>query len=315
MKNIFKIFTIFGLSMLLVQSCSKDDKIIDDVFDDISNGAILRVIEFVSADLPIGVAGAGFEVTLEEQDNQNGALFQQIDVFGDFAGGTKTFIKTVDASTFTTFADTGLPRGNVSVSLDELVAATGVDATTLNGGDVFNIHLDLVLTDGRVFNADNTNGNVSAVGGFYSSPFFFPSSVICPVPDTFMVGAYAITKTTTGEDPFFPNYGQAFTTAAQNLTIVAAGVDRTYTYPYYPTSFAIANNMILSLVCGTIQVAGSNGLSCNGADPVGQVNGTSISSYNLADDTVIDVDFNDFDPNGGCAGTSPYPVTLRFTKL
>jgi hypothetical protein len=130
-----------------------------------------------------------------------------------------------------------------------------------------------------------------------------------------MVGTYAVTKTSPGEDPFFPNYGQAFTTAAQNLTIVANGVDRDYTYTYYPATFVIANNMTLSLVCGTIQVVGGNGLTCNGADSVGQANGASISSYNLADDTVIDVDFNDFDPNGGCAGTSPYPVTLRFTKL
>jgi hypothetical protein len=50
MKNIFKIFTIFGLSMLLVQSCSKDDKIIDGVFDDVTNGAILRVNEYVTAE-------------------------------------------------------------------------------------------------------------------------------------------------------------------------------------------------------------------------------------------------------------------------
>lgn len=313
MKKIFKILTFVIASSLIFQSCSKDDKIIDGVFDNVTNGALLRVIQVISGDIALGDPNARFEILVEEQDNQNGALFQQVNVYADFEGGTKSFVKTIDASTFTIFEGTGLPRGLITVTLDELSNATGVDPSTLDGGDQFNIHLDLLLTDGRIFNADNTNGNVSAVGGFYSSPFVFASNVVCLVPDTYMVGSYTAEKTSAGEDPFFPNYGQAFTTAAQNLNIVANGVDRDFTYTYYPTSFAIANPMTLSFVCGEIQVFGQNGLSCDAATPVGQTTATTPSAYDLSNDNVMDIDFQDFDPDGGC-GASPYNVTLRFTK-
>lgn len=315
MKKIFKILTVFTFTMLLVQSCSKDDKIIDEVFDGVTNGAILRVIDVVSGDVALGDANARFEILVEEQDNQNGALFQQIDMYADFQGGTKSFIKTIDASTFTTFADTGLPRGTVMATVNELATATGVDPSTLNGGDVFNIHLDLVLTDGRVFNADNTGANVAG-GAFYNSPFLFASNVVCLVPDDYMVGNYTILRTSTQEDPFFPNYGQAFSSSnAQPVTIAAAGVDRVYEFSYFPDSFAFGQTMTLSFVCGEIQVLGTataGTLGCGGGS-IQQATAPTPTAYNLADDNVIDIDMLDFEPDAGC-GTGNYPVTLRHTK-
>lgn len=313
MKNIFKTLTIFTLTMLLVQSCSKDDKIIDGVFDGVQNGAILRVINFVSADISLGAADARFEVLLEEQDNQGGALFQEIRVAGDFAGGTSQFIKTVPATDFAIDPSTNLPRGTVMVTLDELATTLGVDTSTLGAGDFFNIHLTLVLTDGREYSAANTGANVSG-GQFYNSPFQFLSNIVCPVPEDFMAGDYTMAKTTPGEDPFFPNYGQGITTAPANITLVANGVDRDFTYVYYPTSFAINNPMTFSLVCGQIQVAGGNGLSCDGGTTfLGQNTPATPSMYNLADDTSFTVDFNDFDPDAGC-GSGSYPVTVQMTK-
>ena len=56
----------------------------------------------------------------------------------------------------------------------------------------------------------------------------------------------------------------------------------------------------------------SGTLGC-GDGSIGQSTPETPSTYNLADDSVLEISFEDFNPDAGC-GTGSYPVTLRYTK-
>ena len=71
MKKI--IFSV--LSLILFISCSEDDKAIDTVFQEIERGAILRNIDRVSPNFDRTDLQSAFIVVLEEQDLEEGGIF------------------------------------------------------------------------------------------------------------------------------------------------------------------------------------------------------------------------------------------------
>jgi hypothetical protein len=64
------------------------------------------------------------------------------------------------------------------ISFADALATTGIDFGDVEGGDVFNFRLEAQLTDGRVF-TNNAAGTVAG-GSFFSSPFAYTSTVVCP---------------------------------------------------------------------------------------------------------------------------------------
>lgn len=309
--------SIVLILVLLIGSCSKDDKIIDDTFDGITNGAILRIIDVVSGDMALGDSAARFEVVLEEQDNQNGDLFKQIDVYTSFQGGTKTFVKTIDASTFTIFQDTGLPRGTVMATIDELSTAVGINPSSLTGGEAFSIELDLVLTDGRIFNADNTGANVSG-GAFYNSPFKFSSTITCLVDASLFVGDYEITQDTNNVPT--ANNATTFGPIGTVITLEVgnSGTQRIATNLTYVPEFALGQNGLtqlnLNFVCGNVNMESTimGGVVCTQGTPIEFTQGTS-AAYDLSDDTTITIVYTE-DTQGSCGGPHADSV-LVLTKV
>ena len=311
-------FALAGL--LLFISCEEGDKTIDEVFDDVTRGATLRTMNLINGTVNVfDLENSVFEVELEYRDNEQGALFDSYDVYAAFTDNTddgvdnskpEVFLRNVGREQMPINPEYGFPRGVLQIPATETLTALGLSGDQLNGGDVVNYRLVLKLTDGREF-TNNASGNVTG-GSFFSSPFAYNASVVClfDEPD-FFSGTYLLEQLN-GSDPFFGV--QTFGT--QTVNIAANGIQRTFSVVYFPGVFDSDYNITLDLICGDILVTGaiaSGGLGCGGN--IGQSTGSPVSQFdqNFVDDDVIEINVEDFNPDGEC-GTGGYQITLRFTK-
>jgi hypothetical protein len=181
-KQINKIVVLL-LSVVLFTGCESDDKAIDQVFDGVSYGAILRTIDVPGKSFNLTDLNSAFSVIVEEQDEEYGALLSEVDVYVS-KDGNEVMVNTVPASAFTT-GDKGLPVATISVTLGETLTALGL-GTNYDVGDVFVIRLSLKLTDGREFSASSSSGSLQ--GSYFASPFLYSSPILCtPKPGDYVV--------------------------------------------------------------------------------------------------------------------------------
>ena len=160
---------MIAVGILLVVSCDSDEKTIDGVFETVERGLVLRTVNTISSSYNIFDTSSEWGVTLEVQDAEQGNLLSEIRVFASFTdnstnGGdlstSETSIATLSATAFAP-GPFGFPRADLTISFADALAATGIDFTDVEGGDVFNFRLEAQLTDGRVF----TNNAAGTVGG------------------------------------------------------------------------------------------------------------------------------------------------------
>ena len=181
-KQINKIVVLL-LSVVLFTGCEGDDKAIDQVFDGVSYGAILRTIDVPGKSFNLTDLNSAFSVIVEEQDEEYGALLSEVDVYVS-KDGNEVMINTIPASAFTT-GDKGLPVATISVTLGETLTALGL-GTNYDVGDVFVIRLSLKLTDGREFSASSSSGSLQ--GSYFASPFLYSSPILCtPKPGDYVI--------------------------------------------------------------------------------------------------------------------------------
>lgn len=182
-----KFLLLTALTTSLFFSCTEADNVIDEVTDGTTRGAVLRTVQVVSNELPIGTDGAAFAVDLEIQDVENGDLVETMDVFVSFRdntiaeGGTdfskaEVAIGTVPRSAFA--QGPILPRTSYSLGLAAMQSALGLADSNVDGGDQFVIRFELVLTDGRTFSRVNNTATIT--GSFFASPFVYTATVVCP---------------------------------------------------------------------------------------------------------------------------------------
>lgn len=199
MKN-FKYIGLFITSCIMMfTSCSSEDKFIDQLFDTVERGAILRTISVSGNTFNITNTASEWSVVLEEQDAQNGALFQEIKLYASLIDNTpdngttnsgEALVKTIPASAFSAEGTPfGLPRGTVSTTFQETLDALNLASSDIDGGDSIFLRLELVLTDGRVF-TNNAGGTVTG-GSFFSSPFQYSNLLICEL-EFFPAGDWVI---------------------------------------------------------------------------------------------------------------------------
>ena len=181
-KQINKIVVLL-LSVVLFTGCESDDKAIDQVFDGVSYGAILRTIDVPGKSFNLTDLNSAFSVIVEEQDEEYGALLSEVDVYVS-KDGNEVMVNTIPASAFTT-GDKGLPVATISVTLGETLTALGL-GTNYDVGDVFVIRLSLKLTDGREFSASSSSGSLQ--GSYFASPFLYSSPILCtPKPGDYVI--------------------------------------------------------------------------------------------------------------------------------
>ena len=180
------------LSVLLVfgvTACASDDKVIDKVFDEVQTGAFLRIVSTTGGALNKNNPDSEASVTFEF-DGQDADMLSKVDVFISYSdGGGADAVDdsfgpvqlgpSLTSDDFTT-SSFGLPITTVSYTLAEALALGGLTTTDVFGGDAVTISFEVTLTDGRSFGVGSANGNVAAVGGFYSSPYLYKSLIVCP---------------------------------------------------------------------------------------------------------------------------------------
>ena len=189
MRNIFKF--LFASLFVVTFSCVDSENTIDTVLD-YETGAILRTISVNNAVLNSSDPMSTFSVTVEEQDEADGALFQQVNVYcqlKDLTDGNDStdfmLVKSIPASDFAT-GPVGLPRGDVNMAFGDAASAMGVGPSQYSPGDVFVVGLEVVLTDGRTYDWTSAAGIIT--GGFFSSPFKYNALLTCsPMPGDYTV--------------------------------------------------------------------------------------------------------------------------------
>ena len=180
-----KISILLGL-LLIVTACSEPDNLINDVLDNYTNGAVIRTIASSGEYNFYAPATSVFTATIEEHDNENGALMQNIEMYVSLNSGAESLFQTLQPSEFTT-GPTGLPRTDISVSLGDAMTTLGLSSSQYTGGDAVNISLKLNLTDGRSFSADQATGSMT--GSYFKSPYKYAKIIKC-IPLSAVPGIY-----------------------------------------------------------------------------------------------------------------------------
>lgn len=197
MKKIINKITLLILTISMI-GCSEPDNVIYDVFDGISHGAALRTLDRVSTNYNLFDLNSTFEISVEEQDEENGKLLSKVDVYVKYTDNTPggpdisksdVLVSTIPASAFTTSAN-GLPSTTIKVTFSEALTALGLlSAEQYAGGDVVTFRLEVVLTDGRTFSAADTSGSLQ--GSYFSSPYAYNAGILC-IPTSPITGDYVI---------------------------------------------------------------------------------------------------------------------------
>lgn len=189
MKRYIK--NIFMLSLVSAGfiACESSNKTIDDVFAEVTRGAVFRAttpaLEIAAQEFSFSDPSSQYSVTFEVEDNAEGGLLQDVQIYTTFNSAvddalstSEALVKTIPASEFSPNA-VGLPSINVVLTLGELASAAGVSAGDYTGGDSFTIRYVLNLTDGRTFSSNNLNSTVSG-GSYFRSPFIYTVPLVCP---------------------------------------------------------------------------------------------------------------------------------------
>lgn len=199
MKKIINKLLIIALAFSTVLSCKDPDNAIYDVFDGIEHGAILRTLERVSVNYNIFDLNSSFEIVIEEQDEEYGGLLDVVNVYVSYTDNTddgvnndraEVLLKSISANEFITSAN-GLPTTSIASSFSESLNALGftIGDGNYNGGDEFDFRLEVVLTDGRIFSADDASGSLQ--GSYFQSPYAYNVGILC-IPASPITGDYVI---------------------------------------------------------------------------------------------------------------------------
>jgi len=159
----------------------------------------LRTIARTSTTLNFfDLANSKFALTIEAVDKEDGKTVQTVEVrvrhrrlipgVGlKYTPANDVLVRTLQASDFKTNTASRFLRADISVTAAEAIAAVGLTAAGIQGGDVFEFRLVLNDKFGRRFSSDNVTTNVAGAP-FYDSPFQYPVSVVCPSD---LAGTYA----------------------------------------------------------------------------------------------------------------------------
>lgn len=298
-------------------SCSNDDKAIDTVVEEIERGAILRNIDRISPDFNRTDTGSFFSVTLEEQDLEEGEIFDFVRLYIQYLdrtssnGNTSTaeiILKDVPSSDFQ-LGSNGLPVGTITVTYQEAIDALNLDVNTVLAGDQFGLRMQIHLTDGRTFSSENGSASILTDACFFRSPYRYMINVIDPIDNDLFTGVYNYEIITDPLSPFSGIDNQGVVTITTGNTpnvrrtgIIGEGLEFTIAGTHvYPKIYQSVN-----LFC---RESALHILTGQDDQQFGQVD--------LTDDTVFELDlvfgFEGWTGSGGDLGI-PELVTFRFSK-
>ncbi len=188
-----KYLTVTALLLVASFACKDESKLPYD-YENQEYGAYAAIIavpsgSFLAEDAPgypLDPTVSSFVITLEVRDVKKGGLLEEMEFTAKFVDNNapiltpaETSVAVVPASAFTKDPDTGYPRATITIQSSAILAALGLAANQVFGGDVFEIRHIVRLTDGREFTNTNTSGVVTG-GAFFNAPMFSSVPVLCP---------------------------------------------------------------------------------------------------------------------------------------
>lgn len=199
MKNLYILF-IFSICFLI--SCTDGDKAIEEVLQEVDRGAVLRTVRIDNGEFDINNIDAEFNIQLEEQDIEEGALLESVEIEIRYIDNTPD---NGDASTAFVAANSllpadfstgpnGLPITDLKFTFSELLNLTGVSFSEVQCKDQFRIDLKVRLKDGRVYTTSNSGGTVVNNTGFFKSPFSYLINIVEPIVETAFTGTYEMSS-------------------------------------------------------------------------------------------------------------------------
>ncbi len=191
MKKVINSITTCFITMALLIGCSVDNNTIDDVLEQVQKGAILRVLSVQGDVIDLNDQNSTFTIDLEYQDGEESTLLDRVEFSLNFIDNTTTGgdisktapLATVAKGAFGT-SQYGLPSTSFSFTYGEALTALGFSSDQVEGEDSLILTWQVFTTDGRSFSAANANGNISALGGYYSSPYSYVTAFKCSLDDT-----------------------------------------------------------------------------------------------------------------------------------
>jgi hypothetical protein len=317
MKKILLILGI-ALSTSFFVACETEEKVIDFVFENSQNGAILRQVS-VTGLLDLFDVNSGVSVVLEYQDGEGSLAsnIQSVDVSLSFVdkNGNGNSQANIPFGQITGWdangTPFGLPRATFNYQLSAALSAAGLTIDEVGAGDQFVLDFTLTTTAGQTFTNSDANGNVAAVGGWYSSPYQVTSNAVCKLPDNFLEGTYAV-ELIEGVSSYFGDttngLGETAVVTATSNTGRTISIGYLEVFGFGPYDFQV------DLVCGETVVMGEQliGLGCStnlGIAPPDGPNGT----FDFTDDSSFTLAITD-NPIEDCGVPSTQTV-YQFTKL
>ena len=260
MKKIINKIILVVLSVSAI-SCADPSNPIYDVFDGLEHGAIIRTLSTGSQNFNLFDLSSSWDISVETQDEEFGKLLSEMAVYvsytdnkedGNDNNKSEVVLATIPASAFTTSAN-GLPSTSLEYTLNDMVSALGLSLGDYNGGDIFNIRLELRLTDGRTFSAADGSGSLQ--GSYFQSPYVYLAGMLC-IPETPFTGDYTVDmqdsygdgwQTTTGDG------GPGITVTLNTGEILEVGLCTPYeTAPFVCVDDYDAGSATITIPDGTL---------------------------------------------------------------
>ncbi|MGH1383261.1 hypothetical protein [Kordia sp.] len=244
MKNKF-LKTIVALSAICLAfySCKDDDTLPVD-FDDLINTGVPFATEITTNGSTnvnkLDPSSSSFSKDYQLISPAGGTDISKVDVYVSIAGQNVTapeaLLSTVDASSFTASATGGYPEVNISYDGASIIAALGINAADLEGGDTFDYRLALT-------NPQGTFSDVSANFDNQSADHTFSSTVVCDSP-TLPAGDWVIDMQDSYGDGWQPTTGNGggagITVTLSNGTVFELGLCTPYEAPGYPCTTGLS---------------------------------------------------------------------------
>ena len=323
MNKIFHLLSILLLVVVIV-NCSNDD-LPSSQFLNAERGAVLRTVEFRSAEFRRNDPSSSIDILIEEQDVENGDLLDFVQVFIAFQDNTadgndlstpEILFDTVDDDAFNLEGiiippgNQPLPRTVLNYSFGQMMEALGVPLSAANCTDQILIRTELFLTDDRSFSFSSIGPSIGGFGSFFSSSFCYNINIIEPMEPELFTGTYFYESIIDGF--FGPTFGEprlveVELTHSENVRAIRFGQESGLNPgELIPFEFTIACDRV---VVQKLQFSGLPLIRC-GVDGGSIIYGPDEVSapVNIDDDSVFEVWFvegdNGFDGNCGF-GTIP----------
>lgn len=186
MKTLKNIFCSL-LCLTIITSCEYDETPLDEDTVASNTGAVLTTVSTVGGTInKLNPSESSLQNTVLFNDFGSNDTMESVDLYLLFADTTpvnnqvitidELFLENIPASDFVV-GDSGYPEHTYSISAETMLTKLGLDASDIDGGDLFVLRYDLKLTDGRSFSAADTGPNVRSTS--HNTPFRYSSIVVC----------------------------------------------------------------------------------------------------------------------------------------